>query len=78
LARIALPGPSSTSGRGSARGYCLDDGGLGADIAAATRPVVDNELLSEPLRQPLSDQARVMSDDPPGANGAIRRTGRAG
>jgi hypothetical protein len=33
-------------------------GGLGADIAAATRPVVDNKLLSEPLRQPLSDQAR--------------------
>src|SRR5262249_6753944 len=33
-------------------------GGLGADIAAATRPVVDHELLSEPLRQPLSDQAR--------------------
>src|SRR5262245_15084479 len=32
--------------------------GLGADIAAATRPVVDNKLLSEPLRQPLSDQAR--------------------
>src|SRR5262245_47084006 len=33
-------------------------GGLGADIAAATRSVVDNKLLSEPLRQPLSDQAR--------------------
>src|SRR5215470_13901730 len=33
-------------------------GGLGADIAAATRPAVDNKLLSEPLRQPLSDQAR--------------------
>src|SRR5215472_14412308 len=32
--------------------------GLGADIAAATRPVVDNKLLAEPLRQPLSDQAR--------------------
>src|SRR5262249_12340386 len=32
--------------------------GLGADIAAATRPVVDNELLAEALRQPLSDQAR--------------------
>src|SRR6516225_5571838 len=32
--------------------------GLGADIAAAARPVVDNELLAEPLRQPLSDQAR--------------------
>ena len=31
---------------------------LGADVAAATRPVVDNKLLAEPLRQPLSDQAR--------------------
>jgi hypothetical protein len=30
---------------------------LGADVAAATRPVVDNKLLAEPLRQPLSDQA---------------------
>src|SRR5262245_44384664 len=36
------------------RAHC----GLGADIAAATRPIVDNELLAEPLRQPLSDQAR--------------------
>src|SRR5215467_8880207 len=31
---------------------------LGADIAAATRPVVDHELLAEALRQPLTDQAR--------------------
>src|SRR5262245_66240548 len=29
-----------------------------ADIAAATRPVVDNKLLAEPLRQPLTHQAR--------------------
>src|SRR6516164_7892918 len=31
---------------------------LGADIAAATRPVVDNKLLAEALRQPLPHQAR--------------------
>src|SRR5262245_23515477 len=31
---------------------------LGADIAAATRPVIDNKLLAEPLREPLADQAR--------------------
>src|SRR5215831_127253 len=30
---------------------------LRADIAAGTRPVLDNELLTEPLRQPLTDQA---------------------
>ena len=31
---------------------------LGADIAAGARPVLDDELLAEPLRQPLADQAR--------------------
>src|SRR5215831_5785514 len=31
---------------------------LGADIVAATRSVLDDEWLAEPLRQPLSDQAR--------------------
>src|SRR5262249_11207430 len=31
---------------------------LGADIAAATRPVVDNKLLAEALRQRLTYQAR--------------------
>src|SRR5262249_5670107 len=31
---------------------------LGANLAAATRPVVDNKLLAEPLRQPLSHQPR--------------------
>src|SRR5262249_29225021 len=30
---------------------------LRADIAAGARPVLDNELLTEPLRQPLTDQA---------------------
>ena len=27
------------------------------DIAASTRPVVDNKLLAEPLRKPLADQS---------------------
>ena len=31
---------------------------LGADIAAGTRAVFDDEWLAEPLRQPLSDQPR--------------------
>ena len=31
---------------------------LGGDIAAGARPVVDDELLTEPLRQPLTHQAR--------------------
>ena len=31
---------------------------FGADIAAGTRPVLDDEWLAEPLRQPLTDQAR--------------------
>src|SRR6516162_3140551 len=32
--------------------------GLGADIAAAARSVVDDELLTEPFRQPLTHQPR--------------------
>ena len=31
---------------------------LGGDIAAGTRPVLDDEWLAEPLRQPLTDQTR--------------------
>src|SRR5262249_30436724 len=31
---------------------------LGADIAACARPVLDDELLAEALRQPLAHQAR--------------------
>src|SRR5215472_14779309 len=34
--------------------------GLRGDIGAGARPVLDNELLAEPLREPLADQA---SDD---------------
>jgi hypothetical protein len=33
-------------------------GGLRSDIAAGTRPVLNDELLAEPLRQPLTHQAR--------------------
>jgi hypothetical protein len=32
---------------------------LGADIAAGSGPVVDDKLLAEPLRKPLSQEARV-------------------
>jgi hypothetical protein len=31
---------------------------LGGDITAATRPVLDNEWLAEPVREPLSNQTR--------------------
>ena len=31
---------------------------LGADIGAAARPVLDDEWLAKPLRQPLAHQAR--------------------
>jgi hypothetical protein len=40
---------------------------LGADIAAAARSVLDNKLLAEPLRQPLTHRTR---DD-------VGRTGRS-
>src|SRR5262249_59066171 len=32
--------------------------GLGGDVSPGPRPVLDDELLAEPLRQPLADQAR--------------------
>src|SRR5262245_45848741 len=32
--------------------------GFSADVAAATRPVFDHEWLANPLRKPLTDQAR--------------------
>ena len=31
---------------------------LGADVSAAAGAVLDDELLAEPLEQPLADQAR--------------------
>ena len=39
---------------------------FGADIAGAARPVVDDDGLAEPLREPLADQAR---EDVTGAAG---------
>jgi hypothetical protein len=30
---------------------------LGGDVATGTRPVLDDQLLAEPLRQPLADEA---------------------
>src|SRR6516165_2457445 len=33
--------------------YCF-----GSDVAASTRSVLDNELLAESIREPLTDQAR--------------------
>ena len=39
---------------------------LGGDIAAGTRPVLDDEWLAKPFRQPLADQAR---DDVAAARG---------
>ena len=49
---------------------------LGADIAAGARPVLDDELLAEPLRQPLTDQAR--DDVGRAAGGQSRRSMRTG
>src|SRR5262245_7632883 len=37
---------------------------LRGNVAARTRPVLDEELLAEPLRQPLADEARVCVVDP--------------
>ena len=52
---------------------------LGGDIAAGARPVLDDELLAEPLRQPLTHQARddVESRRPAGKPTTMR-TGRVG
>ena len=51
---------------------------LGGDIAASARPVLDDEWLTKPLRQPLTNQAREMSIAPPAANPTTMRTGRVG
>jgi hypothetical protein len=37
--------------------WCLNDR-FGADISTSARPVVDDELLAEPLGKPVTDQAR--------------------
>ena len=45
---------------------------LGADVAAGARPVLDDEWLAEPLRQPLPDQAREDVGRAAGGNGDDR------
>ena len=42
---------------------------LGADIAAPARPVVDDERLTEPFREPLTHQAREDVDPASGTGG---------
>ena len=52
---------------------------LGADIAAGARPVLDDEWLAEPLRQPLAHQARDdVESHRRGQTGTTMRTGRVG
>ena len=52
---------------------------LGGDIAASTRAVLDDEWLAEPLRQPLTHQARDdVSGDRPAGKPTMMRTGRVG
>ena len=51
---------------------------LGGDIAAGARPVLDDELLAEPLRQPLTDQARDDVGRAAGGKPTMMRTGRDG
>ena len=46
-------------------GGCLHDR-LGTDIAAGTRPVLDDEWLAEPFRKPLTHQARENVGRPTG------------
>jgi hypothetical protein len=46
---------SDTEERVAVRGRAHDR--LGRDSAAGARPVLDDDLLTEPLRQPLTDQA---------------------
>ena len=43
--------------------------GLNTDIATASRTVLNEELLAEPLRQPLTDQARSDVVRPTGGKG---------
>src|SRR3954463_16427858 len=51
---------------------------LGGDIAGGTRPVVDEELLTETVREPLSHQARDYVDLAPSrkADDNAHRPGR--
>jgi len=51
-------------------------GRLGCDIGAGTRAVFYDELLAEPLRQPLTHQASDDVDSAAGSKPAIQRTCR--
>ena len=51
---------------------------FGADIAAAPRPVVDDDGLAEPLREPLADQTHEDVTGAAGRNPTTMRIGRTG
>jgi hypothetical protein len=51
---------------------------LGCDIAGGPGPVLDDELLAEPLRQRSSDQTGCYVGGAAGAKPAMMRTGRVG
>ena len=51
---------------------------LGGDVAAGARPVLDDELLAEALRQPLTGQTRNQVASATGGNPTTKRTGRVG
>ena len=54
------------------------DNCLRGDVGARTRPIFDNELLTESIRQPLAISLAVMSDEVPAGNPTIKCTGRPG
>ena len=56
---------------------CLGDR-LGPDIAAGAGAVLDDELLAEAIRQPLTHQARLDVGGPSGGKPTMMRTGRDG
>ena len=51
---------------------------FGGEIVAGAGPIFDDKLLTEPLRQPWTYQARKMSFRPPAAKPTIIRTGWLG
>jgi hypothetical protein len=51
---------------------------LGADVAAGAGAVLNDELLAEALRQPLTHQARLDVGSPAGGKPTTMRTGRDG
>jgi hypothetical protein len=51
---------------------------LSCDVGGCARPVLDQELLAEPIRQPLTYQACDNVGQPPAAKPTMMRTGRVG